>query len=60
MDSLATTPLMPTSGRGDPAAFTCRVDRGFLDLLATAGHSLAVSTFQAGKVILLGDRKSVV
>lgn len=31
----------------------CRADAGFLDWLATANGSLAVSTYQAGKVLLI-------
>lgn len=37
-----------------PEALACAPDRGFVDWLAQSGGSLLVSTYQAGKVLLLG------
>lgn len=38
----------------DPGGFDCRPDRGFLEWLAASGGTLAVSTYQAGVLMLLG------
>ena len=42
------------SAAAPPAAIECRPDAGFADWLAKLGGSLAVTTYQAGKVALLG------
>ncbi len=44
----------PTAGRkqGDPVA--CAPDQGFVQWLAQSGGSMAVSTYQAGKLLLMG------
>jgi uncharacterized protein (TIGR03032 family) len=38
----------------DPVAVTCSASPGFLDWLAQAAGALAVSTYQAGKVAMIG------
>lgn len=37
-----------------PDSFACRVDDGFVDWLAASGGALALTTYQAGKVALVG------
>ncbi|MCS7239388.1 MAG: TIGR03032 family protein [Thermoguttaceae bacterium] len=49
---------LPTNGHPTanlrPDSFACRVDDGFVSWLAASGGSLALTTYQAGKVALVG------
>lgn len=45
---------MQTSGHTKPMSFDCRPDAGFMDWLAGSGGSLAITTYQAGKLLLIG------
>jgi uncharacterized protein (TIGR03032 family) len=46
------TPTLPPPGADQPIA--CDVDPGFASWLSTCGGSLAITTYQAGKVVLVG------
>lgn len=50
----ATTPLAGKSGVADTIPFRCKPDQGFLQWLVDSGGSLAISTYQAGMLVLLG------
>lgn len=46
---------MTAASKGSPAAsLACNPDAGFVQWLATTGGSIAVSTYQAGKLLLIG------
>jgi len=55
LDSLrpASAPA-PTSPASTPEAITCTADEGFQSWLSQAGGSVAISTYQAGKLALVG------
>ncbi len=54
MSTAASFQAAPFQSAGSTAPITCQADAGFQAWLQGSGGSLAISTYQAGKVILAG------